>query len=163
MDYPYLKKHLGEGRLGKEIESLEKGAWVDTKRKRENVIWMVYTALEIIDKLIEKNELVTNFAKWVREAKESKDLKDCLFELTCIDALSKNNKIIIKQKNGKKVPDAFITNENIYVEMTNLKDIPESIKLKVNDLCEKSLERFGSERGIHLIGIKGFFEGPYNL
>lgn len=158
MKPPYLniKKHLGEERLKKELE-FKDVEWAEG-RQRKDYIWMAYYTLKMIDTLIGKNESIPNFSKWVKEAKDSKDLKDCLFELICIDELSRNNKIIIKQKNGDKVPDAFIEDEKIYVEMTNLKDIPQSIELKVNDLCEKSQERFGNSLGIHLVGINGFFE-----
>ncbi len=156
MNYLYIKRYLGEERLKKELEFIEKAEWVESKRKKD--FWMGYIVLEMVDALIRKNESITNFKKWVKEAKESKNLKDCLFELTCIDEFSKNNKLIIKQKNGEKIPDAFIDNEKIYIEMTNLEDIPQSIELKVNDLCEKSQERFGNSLGIHLIGINGFFE-----
>jgi len=156
MDYPYIKKHLGEERLRKEIEFIEKGEWLNPQREKEG--WMGYFALKIIDELIGKNESVTNFKKWSKEAKNSKNLKDCLFELICVNELSKKNKLTIKQKNGNKVPDGFIDNEKIYFEMTNLEDIPQSIELKVNNLCEKSQERFGSSLGIHLVGINGFFE-----
>lgn len=154
MDYPHIKKHFGEERLKKEIEFIERGAWLNPERDN----WMGNYFLKIIDYLIGKNELVTNFDRWLKEARGSKDLKDCLFELICIDELSKNNKLIIKQKNGDKIPDAFLEDEKIYIEMTNIEDIPDSIELKVNDICNKSQGKFKSSLGIHLIGINGFFE-----
>lgn len=155
-EYPNIKKYLGEQRLKKELEFKEV-EWAKGRQK-EDYIWMAYYTLKMIDTLIGKNESIPNFSKWTKETKDSKDIRDCLFELICIDELSRKNKIIIKQKNGDKVPDAFIEDEKIYVEMTNLKDIPQSIELKVNDLLSKSQERFGTSKGIHLIGINGFFE-----
>lgn len=157
MDYPYIKKHLGGERLKKELEFIEKGDWLNTDRKKEEV-WLGNYVLKLIDELLRKNEIIPNFKKWVKEAKESKNLKDCLFELICIDNLSKESELIIKQKNDNKVPDGFIVNEKIYIEMTNLEDIPKSIELKVNDLCEKSQDKFKSSLGIHLVGINGFFK-----
>ena len=114
--------------------------------------------MKLVDSLIGKNENIENFSKWAKEARDSKDLKDCLFELICIDNISKNNTIIIKQKNGNKFPDVFLSNKNTYAEMTNLEGIAQSIRLKANDLCDKSKERFGDRKGIHFIGVNGFFE-----
>ena len=154
--YPNIIKHLGRERLEKELKPIESGEFLEPGR--ENDGWLGYFALKLVDNLIGENEGIENFSKWVKEARESKDLKSCLFELICIDNISKNNTIIIHQKNGNKFPDAFLSNKNTYIEMTNLEGISQSIKLKANDMCYKSKERFGNENGIHFIGVNGFFE-----
>jgi len=160
MDYPNIEKYLGKDWLKKEIPSMRKGEWIDKNIQKKGLIEVGFLVLGEIDNLIGENAKIHNFEKWTKEAKKSKDFQDCLFELICINRLSKRNKIIIKQKNGNKTPDAFLKDEKIYIEMTNLKEIynPDSIELKVNNLCQKSEERFGKALGIHFIGINGYFE-----
>lgn len=153
--YKNIKDQLGEKWLNNQFNSIE---YEDSKNKGLESIFKGFFAE--IDTLIGKHVNVEGFKKWVKESKSSKNFEDCLFELICIDELVKINKVIIKAKNGDKIPDAFLEDKNIYVEMTNLKDVPSfsSIELKVNDLCEKSQERFKDSLGIHFLGINGFFE-----
>ncbi len=158
MDYPYIKKYLGKEWLENQLDLVNSGEWIDEGIPKKKVIWMGHYTIKIIDQLIGKHKDVEGFQKWAKESKTSKVFGDCLFELICFDELLKSNKLIIKSKNINKIPDAFLKDEKIYVEMTNLKDIPLSIELKVNDLCEKSQERFENSLGIHFIGVNNFFE-----
>lgn len=154
---PNIEKHLGKDRLEKEIKNLEKMRVVD-ESKRDLAFDLGIGVIHMVDRLIKSSEKAIDFQKWTKEAKESKDLKDCLFELSCISELSKHNTVTIKKRRENKVPDAYIESEGIYFEMTNLENVPQSIELKINDLCEKSEDRFGEDKGIHMVGINGFYE-----
>lgn len=154
--YPFICKHLGKERLKKEIKFIEAGEWAE--QGGISSIASGYLALKVLDLMIQKNEALEGFEKWAKDARHSKDIKDCFFELVCVNHFAEKGKVVMQKKKGVKVLDALICDEGIYLEMTNLESMPEDIWPKVNDLGDKSQEKFGESLGLHLVGVNGFYE-----
>ncbi|MDP3026099.1 MAG: hypothetical protein Q8N63_00175 [Nanoarchaeota archaeon] len=164
MDYPNIKKHLGEDWLKKQFEEIEKKDWVKEGIPKEMVTNdIAFSVLEKIDEVIVKFENTKNFSKWVEEAKTSKNFEDCLFELMALEnLLLKSDLIELKPDNivNGLVPEALVRKDGneFFIEMTKLKSMDGSTQNKVEKLFRKARNKFRGLQGIHFIGVFNFFE-----
>lgn len=156
MNYPNIKKYLGEDWLKKQLEEIEKKEWVIIN----NVI--AFSVLEKIDEVLIKFKNIPNFSKWVEEGRTSKNFEDCLFELMALENLLLKSELVeLKPENNINglIPEALVKKNNInfFVEMTKLKSLPLSIQNKVDRLFKKSRDKFRGSQGVHFIGTFNFF------
>ena len=164
MNYPSIKKYLGENWLKKQFEEIDKKDWVKEgipKDKVSNDI--AFSVLEKIDEVIVKFENIKNFSKWIEEAKTSKNFEDCLFELMALEnLLLKSDLVELKPDNSVSgfVPEALVKKGevNFFLEMTKLKSMEGSTQNKVEKLFGKARNKFRGLQGVHFIGVFNFFE-----
>lgn len=164
MDYPNIKKYLGEDWLEKQLEEIDKKDWVRegiTKDKISNEI--AFSVLEKVDEILIKFENIPNFSKWIEEAKTSKNFEDCLFELMALEnLLLKSDLVELKPSNDISglVPEALVKKDGkeFFIEMTKLKSMEGSTQNKVEKLFGKARNKFRGLQGIHFIGVFNFFE-----
>ena len=164
MNYPSIKKYLGENWLKKQFEEIDKKDWVKEgipKDKVSNDI--AFSVLEKIDEVIVKFENIKNFSKWIEEAKTSKNFEDCLFELMALEnLLLKSDLVELKPDNSVSgfVPEALVKkgDVNFFLEMTKLKSMEGSTQNKVEKLFGKARNKFRGLQGVHFIGVFNFFE-----
>ena len=163
MDYMYIKKHLGEEWLTKQLEIFESKLWVNIPELRNKVSnEPTNFLLKKIDELIQKLENVKGFDKWVNEAKTSKTFEDCLFEIMIFEnLLSKADLMEIKPNNphNNKVPEALVVKRKnkFYIEAKKLRKIPNSSENKINLLLSNTRDKFKLSNGILFIGCFDFF------
>ncbi|MBS3075059.1 hypothetical protein J4429_01220 [Candidatus Pacearchaeota archaeon] len=164
MNYPSIKKYLGENWLKKQFEEIDKKDWVKEgipKDKVSNDI--AFSVLEKIDEVIVKFENIKNFSKWIEEAKTSKNFEDCLFELMALEnLLLKSDLVELKPDNSVSgfVLEALVKKGevNFFLEMTKLKSMEGSTQNKVEKLFGKARNKFRGLQGVHFIGVFNFFE-----
>ncbi|HIH17904.1 MAG TPA: hypothetical protein HA282_04240 [Nanoarchaeota archaeon] len=162
MDFPKIKKYLGEEWLNRQIKIIEGGMWIEDPKGMDtkDIIPVGYFILEEINKLITKFEEIKGFDKWVKEARTSKQFKTCLFELMSIEAfIDKSDFIELKKENDDGVPEAFVKKGEyiFFLECTLLDELKSSFENKAADLFKKSTKKFRNSEGIHLVGAFDFF------
>lgn len=161
VNFPIIKKHLGEKWLEDAIKFLENQKRPKNLEDREIFSGARDFLLVEIEKNILKFEKLKGFDAWAKEARSSKRFKDCLFELMSMEIfIEKAESMELKKENGEVVPEAFIKNGDLrfFLESTMLEAIPSNIENKVGDLFKKSRKKFKGSEGIHLIGTFGFFD-----
>jgi hypothetical protein len=161
MTFPYIRKHLGDDWLERELRILGTGNWIQDPSYTKYAK-LGYTVFERIDDLIKKLEGISGFDKWALEAKTSKaSFKDCLLEIMVLEHLNANtdHMEMKPEMNGLPVPEARLTtgNEVLLVEVKRLDGIPSKIRNKVSNLFTKIRKQFGSSSGIAFIGCSDFF------
>ncbi len=164
MDYPNIKKYLGEDWLKKQLEEIEKKDWIKEGISKDKVINdIAFSVLEKIDEVLVKFGNIQNFSKWAEEAKTSKNFEDCLFELMALEnLLLKSDLVELKPSNDISglVPEALVKKDGkeFFIEMTKLKSMEGSTQNKVEKLFGKARNKFKGLQGIHFIGVFNFFE-----
>lgn len=166
MDYENIRRHLGEEWLNKQKECISNKEWIEKNEFKDKIPnEPAFYLLERIDELIKKFENISGFSQWVEEAKTTKTFEDHLFELMVMDnLLRKTDSLKLKVPNpaNSSVPEALVEKGGnlFYVEMKKLRDLPNKISNKVDNLFRKARDKFKGSEGILFVGTFNFFEYP---
>lgn len=165
MEYPLIKKHIGEGWLNETISRIEAGDYITDPKgfSKSKLDEVAYLYLDELEGFISKFEKLEGFEGWARQAStaKGKSLYDLIFELSSMEIFMKKcDSIQLKTNNGVKELEAAIRKEDttLLVECTNLGSVPGKIHNKVGDLFGKVSKKFNGESGIHIVGTFEFFD-----